>query len=142
MPRLVLTGFMATGKTEVGRLLARRLGRPFVDTDGLVETAARCSVAQIFAGDGEAYFRRLERDAVEEACAVPDAVIATGGGTLLDPDNRRRLVGAGPVVCLTASANSREIEALYEAGAAACLTKDQELDVIVEAVKSAANGSA
>ena len=45
------------------------------------------------------------------------------------------------VVCLTASANSREIEALYEAGAAACLTKDQELDVIVEAVKSAANGS-
>jgi len=46
------------------------------------------------------------------------------------------------VVCLTASANSREIEALYEAGAAACLTKDQELDVIVEAVKSAANGSA
>ena len=142
MPRLVLTGFMATGKTEVGRLLACRLGRPFVDTDGLVETAARCSVAQIFAGDGEAYFRRLERDAVEEACAVPDAVIATGGGTLLDPDNRRRLVGAGPVVCLTASANSREIEALYEAGAAACLTKDQELDVIVEAVKSAANGSA
>ena len=104
MPRLVLTGFMATGKTEVGRLLACRLGRPFVDTDGLVETAARCSVAQIFAGDGEAYFRRLERAAVEEACAVPDAVIATGGGTLLDPDNRRRLVGAGPVVCLTASA--------------------------------------
>jgi len=46
------------------------------------------------------------------------------------------------VVCLTASANSREVEALYEAGAAACLTKDQELDVIVEAVKSAANGSA
>ena len=104
MPRLVLTGFMATGKTEVGRLLSCRLGRPFVDTDGLVETAARCSVAQIFASDGEAYFRRLERDAVEEACAIPDAVIATGGGTLLDPDNRRRLVGAGPVVCLTASA--------------------------------------
>src|SRR5205823_6296829 len=97
VPRLVLTGFMATGKTEVGRLLARRLGRRFVDTDGLVETAAHCSVAQIFAGDGEAYFRRLERDAVEEACAVPDALIATGGGTLLDPDNRRRRDGEARV---------------------------------------------
>jgi len=137
VPRLVLTGFMATGKTEVGRLLARRLGRPFVDTDGLVETAARCSVAQIFAGDGEAYFRRLERDAVEEACAVPDAVIATGGGTLLDPDNRRRLVGAGPVVCLTASANPREEDALLAAGAAVCLRKDTELDEIVASLHRA-----
>ena len=103
MARLILTGFMATGKTEVGRLLARRLGRPFVDTDGLIETAARRSVAQIFAVDGEAHFRALERHAVEEACAVPDAIIATGGGTLLDPENHRRLAAAGPVVCLTAS---------------------------------------
>jgi len=101
--RLILTGFMATGKTEVGRLLARRLGRPFVDTDGLIEAAARRSVAQIFATDGEAHFRALERHAVEEACAVPDAIIATGGGTLLDAENHRRLAAAGPVVCLTAS---------------------------------------
>jgi shikimate kinase len=100
---LVITGFMATGKTEVGQRLARRLGRPFLDTDGLVETAARRTVAQIFADDGEARFRALERDAVEEACAVPDAVIATGGGTLLDAENRQRLAAAGPVVCLTAS---------------------------------------
>ena len=84
MANLILTGFMATGKTEVGRLLARRFGCPFFDTDGLVETAARRTIAQIFASDGEAHFRALERDAVGEACAVPDAVIATGGGTLLD----------------------------------------------------------
>ena len=103
MAHLVLTGFMATGKTEVGRLLARRMGCPFLDTDGLVETAARRTVAQIFASEGEARFRALERDAVEEACAVPDAVIATGGGTLLDAENRRRLAAAGPVVCLTAA---------------------------------------
>ena len=103
MATLVITGFMATGKTEVGQRLARRLGRPFLDTDGLVETAARRTVAQIFADDGEARFRALERDAVEEACAVPDAVIATGGGTLLDAENRQRLAAAGPVVCLTAS---------------------------------------
>jgi shikimate kinase len=105
VPQVILTGFMATGKTEVGRRLARRLGRPFVDVDGLVETAAGRAVAEIFAEDGEARFRDLERTAVAEACRVPDAVIATGGGTLLDPENRRRLAAAGPIVCLAAAAD-------------------------------------
>jgi shikimate kinase len=102
VPQVILTGFMATGKTEVGRRLARRLGRPFVDVDGLVEAAAGKSVADIFASEGEPRFRELERTAVVEACRVPDAVIATGGGTLLDADSRRRLVAAGPIVCLVA----------------------------------------
>jgi shikimate kinase len=101
--RIVLTGFMATGKTEVGRRLARSLGRVFVDTDGLVESEAGCPVAEVFAREGEPAFRARERRAVERACAVPDAVIATGGGTLGDPDNRRRLLAAGPLVCLTAT---------------------------------------
>lgn len=100
---IILTGFMGTGKTEVGRRLARALGRAFVDTDRLVETKAARSVSEIFARDGEAGFRALERDAVAEACALPDAVIATGGGALVDAENRRRLAAAGPVVCLTAS---------------------------------------
>ena len=104
MPQVILTGFMATGKTEVGRRLARRLGRPFVDIDGLVETAAGRTVADIFAAEGEQRFRELERTAVAEACRVPDAVVATGGGTLLDPENRRRLAAAGPIVCLSAPA--------------------------------------
>lgn len=103
MPQLILTGFMATGKSEVGRRLARRLDRPFVDLDGLVEAAAGRSVKEIFAADGEAAFRALERDAVARACDVAGAVIATGGGTLLDPENRRRLAAAGPIVCLSAS---------------------------------------
>ena len=103
MPQVILTGFMATGKTEVGRRLARRLGRPFVDIDGLVEAASGKKVADIFAGEGEARFRQLERAAVAEACLVPEAVIATGGGTLLDPENRRRLAASGPIVCLAAS---------------------------------------
>jgi shikimate kinase len=101
---VVLTGFMATGKTEVGRRLARALGRAFVDTDQLIETAAGRSVAEIFASEGETRFRALERQAVVEACATPDAVVATGGGTLVDAENRRRLAAAGPIVCLTASA--------------------------------------
>jgi shikimate kinase len=94
---------MATGKTEVGRRLARSLGRPFVDTDGLVEAAAGRTIAEIFAAEGEARFRERERAAVVQACAVPEAVVATGGGTLLDPENRRRLAAAGPIVCLVAS---------------------------------------
>ena len=103
MPQVILTGFMATGKTEVGRRLARRLGRPFVDVDKLVEAAAGKSVAAIFAEEGEGRFRELERAAVDEACRVPEAVVATGGGTLLDPENRRRLAAAGPIVCLAAT---------------------------------------
>jgi shikimate kinase len=102
VPQIVLTGFMGTGKTEVGRRLARQLGRPFIDTDDLVAAAAGRSVAEIFAAEGEPRFRALERTAVEQACAVPEAVIATGGGTVLDPENRRRLAVAGPIVCLRA----------------------------------------
>jgi shikimate kinase len=100
---LIITGFMGTGKTEVGRRLARALDRTFVDTDRLVEAKAGRSVSAIFADDGEAAFRALERDAVAEACALPDAVIATGGGALGDPESRRRLAAAGPIVCLSAS---------------------------------------
>ena len=103
MAHLILTGFMGTGKTEVGRRLARALGRTFVDTDRLVEAKTGRSVATIFADDGEATFRALERDAIAEACGLPDAVIATGGGALVDPENRRRLAAAGPIVCLTAT---------------------------------------
>jgi shikimate kinase len=101
--QIVLTGFMATGKSEVGRRLARRLGRPFVDTDALVEMAAGRTVADIFASDGEAHFRALERQAVERACAVAEAVVATGGGTMLDAESRRLLAAAGPIVCLAAA---------------------------------------
>jgi len=102
MAQIILTGFMATGKSEVGRRLARALGCPFVDIDGLVEAAAGRSVADVFAGEGEVGFRARERAAVEQACAVRDAVVATGGGTLLDADNRRRLAEVGLVICLTA----------------------------------------
>src|SRR5215510_13947310 len=94
---------MATGKSEVGRRLARELGRVFLDTDGMVEAKVGRTVAEVFATDGEAAFRALEREAVEAACAVPDAVVAVGGGALLDADSRCRLAAAGVVVCLTAT---------------------------------------
>ena len=119
---------MGTGKTEVGRRLARALDRTFVDTDRLVEARAGRSVAAIFAGEGEAGFRAREHQAIDAACGLPDAVIATGGGTLLDPENRRRLAAAGPIVCLTASAEVilRRVGASGSRPLLASCTSDEE----------------
>lgn len=101
--RVILTGFMGAGKTEVGRRLGRALGWRFVDTDVVIESAAGRSVAAIFAGEGEAGFRAREHEAVAQACGLAEAVIAVGGGALLAPENRRLLLAAGPVVCLRAT---------------------------------------
>jgi shikimate kinase len=101
--RVILTGFMGAGKTEVGQRLGRVLGWRFVDTDALIEAAAGRSVAAIFAGEGEAGFRARERDVVAQACRLAETVIAVGGGALVDPENRRLLLAAGPVVCLRAT---------------------------------------
>jgi shikimate kinase len=98
---------MGTGKTVVGRRLAKRLGWRFVDVDELIESAAKKSIPKIFVEHGEAVFRRLEKRAVLKAVKIDQAVIATGGGAFVDPENRRLLKSAGPVVCLTA--NEREI---------------------------------
>ncbi len=91
MRSLALIGFMGSGKTSVGRELARRLGWPFVDTDELVERRAGRPIPEIFARDGEAAFRALEREAVREAARLRPAVIACGGGVPLDPANVQEL---------------------------------------------------
>jgi len=101
--RVVLTGFMGTGKTAVGQRVAERLGRTFVDTDALVERRAGRAVREIFATDGEAAFRDREREAVAEACSLGDVVVATGGGALVDERNFARLADGGFMVCLTAA---------------------------------------
>jgi shikimate kinase len=103
MATVVLTGFMATGKTSVGERLATRLGKPFVDTDALVERSEGRSIESIFATEGESYFRTAERRAIVEALGVPGAVIATGGGAIVDAANLATLKAAAPIVCLTAS---------------------------------------
>ena len=95
-------GFMGTGKSEVGRRLAQRLGRAFVDTDRLVEARAGKRIATIFAEDGEPAFRTLERAAVAEAAGRGGPVVAVGGGAVLDPENVRCLRAAGVLVYLTA----------------------------------------
>ena len=113
-PKLILTGFMATGKSSVGPLVARRLGWEFVDVDAVIVTQAGKPIAQIFADHGEAHFRRLEREVVAHLtgdrrrcpqCHGPHPeVISTGGGVLLDESNCAALKRAGVIVCLTARA--------------------------------------
>lgn len=100
---LTLTGFMGTGKTAVGKELAKRLGWQLVDVDRLIESSAGKSIPEIFAQHGEAVFRRLERRLIKQVTCGDEQVIATGGGAFVDPQNRSRLRTVGPVVCLTAS---------------------------------------
>ncbi len=99
---LLLTGFMGSGKTTVGRLLAARTGRVFVDTDELIALRAGRSIADIFATDGEPAFRRMEREVAAELAGRERLVIATGGGLLLDPANVATLSKNTPIFCLTA----------------------------------------
>ncbi len=86
---VILTGFMGTGKTSLGKLLATRLGRPFVDIDKKIEDEAHLSIPKIFERFGEEHFRELERAAVKDLCERRGLVIATGGGKLANLKNYR-----------------------------------------------------
>lgn len=100
MSRVFLIGFMGAGKSSVGRSLAARLGRPLVELDREVERAQGATVARIFEHGGEAAFRAAEREALQAACAVPEAVVSCGGGVVLDVRNRELLRTSGTVVLL------------------------------------------
>lgn len=102
--RIVLIGPMGAGKSEVGAELARRLGRPFIDTDRLVEERAGVSIATIFEREGEPSFRILESAAVAEAVLVDGAVISCGGGAVTSESNVELLRKAGRVVYLKVDA--------------------------------------
>lgn len=96
---LFLVGYMGCGKTSIGRRLARRLGFGFADTDALVEQAEGAAVADIFQYEGEAYFRRQERAALERLIAEGgDRVVSTGGGLPCWEDNMERLNRSGTSV--------------------------------------------
>jgi len=92
-PAAVLVGTMGAGKTTVGRLLADALGVAFLDSDHAVEARAGKAVQEIFVDDGEAVFRALEREAVADALASHDGVLALGGGAVLDASTRELLAG-------------------------------------------------
>lgn len=100
---LILVGFMGTGKTVTGKVLAERLGRAFVDMDGVIEAREGRSIPRIFSESGEPHFRELERALVQELAAQQNLVIAPGGGIVLNPDNIRDFSATGRVICLRAS---------------------------------------
>ncbi|MGQ9766545.1 MAG: 3-dehydroquinate synthase [Anaerolineae bacterium] len=100
---LVLTGFMGTGKTSVGRYVAERLGRPFVDLDEVIAQRAGKPIPRIFAEDGEPAFRALEAAVCSELREPAGLVIATGGGAVVNPANREALAAGGVLICLDAA---------------------------------------
>ena len=102
MKNVVLIGFMGTGKTTVGRLLAGRLGRPFVDSDKKIELWHGMSIKEMFENHGENYFRQREKEAIARLSRYHNAVIATGGGVVLQQKNMERLKRHGVIIALTA----------------------------------------
>ncbi|MDR3565098.1 MAG: shikimate kinase [Negativicutes bacterium] len=103
MKNIVLIGFMGTGKTSVGRLLAGRLRWTFVDIDKKIEAEQKMTIAEIFTKHGEEYFRQKEREMISRISRYRSAVIATGGGVVLFPESMNRLRSTGIIIALTAS---------------------------------------
>ncbi len=99
---IVLTGFMGTGKSTVGRLVAMQLAYDFVDTDEWIEAENGRSVADIFREEGEAAFRQWERTASETLSKRDGLVVATGGGLMMNEENAAILMENGRVFCLVA----------------------------------------
>ena len=140
-PNIILTGFMATGKTVTGKMLAEQLSYEFVDTDALIVKRSGMSVAEIFDKKGEAAFRRMERELAKELGDREGLVVSTGGGLMLDPANVTALSRRGRVFCLAATpgeifdrvSNDKQIERPL-------LDVDNPIHHIMEMMKQRAEG--
>jgi shikimate kinase len=99
---IILVGFMASGKSVVGEVLSRLTGMPLLDTDDEIVLRAGKPIHQIFQESGEAAFRELEREVIDDICSRSGNVIGAGGGAFVDPDNRELMLTSGWVVCLSA----------------------------------------
>jgi shikimate kinase/3-dehydroquinate synthase len=103
---IFLVGLMGSGKTTIGRALAKRLNKRFVDADHEIEARTGASIPWIFEIEGEASFRQREADVIRDLTAQEDIVLATGGGAVLNEESRKFLKERGTVVYLRASVNS------------------------------------
>lgn len=98
--RIILVGLPGSGKTTIGRQLARRLGVSFVDSDHVIEERLGCSIREFFAREGEDSFRDVEEQVLDDLSQHHEGVMATGGGSCLRPNNRQRLHERGQVIYL------------------------------------------
>jgi shikimate kinase len=126
---IVLVGFMGSGKTTVGRLLAEKTGLPLVDMDTLIEERAGKTINEIFAKEGEAYFRQLERTLVKELSEQEDQIISTGGGIVLNPENITDFERTGLVVCLLVDPQS-VLERVRHDSSRPLLAGDKEKNIV------------
>ncbi|WP_342071125.1 shikimate kinase [Yoonia algicola] len=99
---VVLVGMMGSGKTAIGRALASALDVPFVDSDAAIEQAAAASIPEIFARDGEAFFRKREAEVLKRLLSGPPGIVSTGGGAFLAQANRTVIAQMGVAVWLDA----------------------------------------
>ena len=106
MKNIILYGFMGTGKTTVGRMLATKSGSAFIDTDAEIVKRQGMSIPDIFATRGEEYFRQCEAELMQELAGKRGTIISTGGGTMRNPANVAALHGSGIVVYLVADVDT------------------------------------
>lgn len=129
MRNIVLVGFMGSGKTTVGKLIAEKTGMPLLDMDSIIADRAGKTINEIFADEGEAHFRALERSLVEELAATEGNIISTGGGIVLNPENISDFEKSGLVVCLLADAES-VLDRVKHDASRPLLAGDKEANII------------
>jgi shikimate kinase len=103
MRNITLVGFMGTGKTTVGRILARKLGYRFIDVDEEIEREQAVTISHIFSEMGEPYFRELEKNMIKTLSLKEGLIISAGGGAVVDESNIEAMKQGGALVCLTAT---------------------------------------
>jgi 3-dehydroquinate synthase len=128
--KIVLTGFMGTGKTSIGEELGRRLRYPFIDTDVVIEEREGLPISLIFKEKGEDYFRSIERAVVEEVSRKSNVVIATGGGVIKDRKNVENLGRRGIIIWLKASPEIIFRRVMLEGGKRPLLDVEEPLNEI------------
>lgn len=131
---IVLTGFMASGKSEISKAISKITGRPCLDTDDMVEKNEGMTINEIFAKHGEEYFRKAETEAIKQAALESNAVIATGGGVVLKNENIEILRKTGVIVNL-----APEFEVIEERLEKAAATRPLLQNDDIEAVKKRFN---
>ena len=131
---IVLTGFMASGKTSIAKAIADRSDRTLIDTDEMIERRAGMTINEIFEKYGEKRFREIESECVKQAAAEDGTVIATGGGVVLDKENIKALRKNGVIINL-----APDFEVIQERLAAAAATRPLLRNTDIEAVRKRFN---